>query len=113
MKFKTFLILFITVIIASACKKDDKCETDNLTYSNDIASIINTSCATAGCHESGATTTFPISNYEEVSFSVTFGRIEGSINHEEGFLPMPYGADKLDDCSIDKITQWIADGAPE
>ena len=49
------------------------------------------------------------------SESGVFERIVGAINHTEGFLPMPYpaGTDKLADCDIDKLTAWIADGAPE
>jgi len=47
--------------------------------------------------------------------AVQFNRIVGAINHETGFLPMPYpvGSAKLDQCDIDKVTAWITNGAPE
>lgn len=106
-----FLLLLAGFVIS--CNPTEDCETDGLTYSSDIASIINSTCATSGCHASGTTTTFPMSNYAETSAAVAFGRIVGSINHSEGFSEMPKGGDKLDDCTISEITQWIADGAPE
>ena len=111
------LLLCVGLVTFYSCGDDDMetCETSNLTYTNDIAPIINASCGSAACHGSDTMTSFPMGNYEEASFAVTFGRIVGAINHEEGFLPMPYpeGAAKLDQCNIDKITAWINDGAPE
>lgn len=89
------------------------CETTGLTYTNEIADILNTSCAVSGCHASNTTTTFPMGDYAETSVAVGFGRIIGSINHESGFSAMPRGGSKLDDCTIDKVTAWINDGAPE
>lgn len=58
-------------------------------------------------------TTFPMSNFEETSAAVGLGRIKGAINQEPNFSPMPQGGDKLEDCTIDKISAWIDDGAPE
>jgi len=110
-------LLSISFLAFVACGEDemDTCETTGLTYTNDIAPIINGSCASAACHGSGTVTTFPMGNYDETSTAVGFGRIVGAINHDEGFLPMPYpeGSAKIEQCNIDKITAWINDGAPE
>ena len=104
-------------ILAFACKDDDSdvCETSGLTYNNDIAAIINNNCVNAGCHDSNAAAnaTFPMTDFAETEIAVGFDRIVGAINHTTGFSPMPRGGDMLDQCVIDKITQWIADGAPE
>ena len=118
MKIRFLLLLLTTALLVAACNKDDDqdiCETTDLTYTNGIAAIINNSCATAGCHNSGTTTAFPMGNYQEALVAVGFDRIIGAINHESGFLPMPYpaGTEKLDQCDIDKLTAWINDGAPE
>lgn len=120
MKYKFLLFLLSSTLLVVACDDDGDsdpvaCETTDLSYANGISSILNESCATAGCHNSGTTSTFPMGNYEEVLVAVGFDRIIGAINHEEGFLPMPYpsGSDQLVQCDIDKLTAWINDGAPE
>ena len=123
MKLNYLLFALVFGLFATACNSDDEaepetpatCETTGLTYTNDIAAIINGSCAVAGCHNTGTTSTFPMGTFAETSVAVGFGRIIGSINHEMDFLPMPYpeGAEKLEQCTIDKITAWINDGAPE
>jgi len=114
-------LLFAMLLLVGfiACGDDEEpmtgvtCETADLTYTNGIADIINGSCATSGCHASNTMTTFPMGNYDEALAAVGFGRIIGSINHEANFSPMPRNGAKLDDCTIDKVTAWINDGAPE
>jgi len=113
--------LALLLVSFIACSDDEEmmvsgtplCEVDGLTYTNAISSIINTSCALSGCHASNTTATFPMGNYDETFAAVGFGRIIGAINHEPGFAPMPRNASQLDDCTIDRITAWINDGAPE
>ena len=116
MKIK-YLFIFLLVGFTMACGDDDGdvCETADLTYNNDIASIINSNCATAGCHnaDAAANATFPMTDFAEVTVAVGFDRIVGAISHSNGFSAMPKNGDKLDQCVIDKVTQWIADGAPE
>ena len=53
-----------------------------------------------------------IRTFDAAKQAVSFGRIIGSINHENGFSQMPSGGDKLDQCTIDKITNWVENGAP-
>lgn len=121
MKKYYFFFLILTIIMAIACGDEEEptvdpptCETSSLTYTNDIAAIFNSSCsATSACHGQGSLGTFEMDNYANTKVAVDFGRISGAINHRENFSPMPRGGSKLDDCTIDKIDQWIADGAPE
>lgn len=118
-----FLFLFVIAgLFVTACNKDDddtpvttECDTTGITYTNGAAAIINASCATAGCHNTGTMSTFAMGNYTEAFAAVGFGRIIGAINHQAGFLPMPYpeGTAKLDQCDIDKLTAWINAGALE
>jgi len=54
-----------------------------------------------------------MSDFASTSIAVGFNRIIGAINHDDGFSPMPKGGSKVSDCDIDKMTQWINDGAPE
>lgn len=114
------LLFGMTTFAIISCSDDDgpqdpgdTCQTDGLTYTNYAAELINSNCATSGCHSEGTVTTFEMHNFETVSISVGFNRIIGSINHDEGFSPMPKLAEKLSDCNIEKMTAWIRDGAPE
>ncbi len=108
----SIILIGLIMVFASCDPEEPICETESLTYTDDVKSILDTHCAVAGCHVS-MTGTFDMSDYETAKIAVDFGRIAGAINHEEDFVPMPIGGDKLDDCSIDKIESWIADGAPE
>lgn len=111
-------MLCATVVVLFSCGKeegdgDSECTTEALTYTNSAKSIIDTNCATSGCHNEGTTSTFQMHNFETVSAVVSFGNVLKSINHEPGVSQMPKGGTKLDDCTISKITAWINDGAPE
>ena len=121
MKTTTILLLAISLMFI-ACGDDDEepmtneCETVDLTYTSTTASIFNKSCALSGCHtDASLAGGFSLDDYDAVFIAVGFGRIEGAINHQDGFLPMPYpaGSSMLEQCSIDQISAWIADGAPE
>jgi len=117
-----FLGLFL---ILMACGGDDPdptpttCDTTDMTYTDDISTIINGSCAIAGCHLDGMELPF-LHDYESIKAEIDGpNRIVGSINMDEGFVPMPRisaGASEtaeFEQCNIDKIEAWIADGAPE
>jgi len=114
-----FLLGMIFILIACGGGDEDPmtetCDTADMTYTDDIASILNTSCAISGCHVEGGQSP-ELFSYVKVKEHVDGdNKIIGAINHEDGFVPMPYpvGSDKIDDCDIDKIEAWIADDAPE
>jgi hypothetical protein len=50
--------------------------------------------------------------YSDVILRVDDGSLIGSINHDNGFSPMPKGSSKLNLCNITVIQKWIDDGAP-
>ena len=116
-----FLMASVFVIVSCGDKEEEEeemegtCMTDDLTYGNFAADLINGSCATSGCHNADANSngTFPMNNFETVSTAVDNGRILGAINWEDGFSNMPKGGDQLSDCNIEKMTAWINAGAPE
>lgn len=90
--------------------KCDGCDTTIVTFSGVISKIIQNNCT--GCH-SGASPQGGISlnNYTEVNTIVQDGSLFGSINHESGFVAMPYKIAKLNQCNIDKMRIWIEAGA--
>ncbi|MBT8234406.1 MAG: cytochrome c, partial [Saprospiraceae bacterium] len=86
-----------------------------VTYADDIASIIYTSCS--NCHREGEIGPFPLTNYEEVKQRANMIKFVT----ESGFMP-PWQADPgysrfleenfLNESEIQKIAQWIEDGTP-
>ena len=87
---------------------------EDITYTNTVKAILDSSCATsAACHAANSATTFPMSNYDETVLAVGFGRILGAINQEPGFSAMPRNSDKIAQDRIDAIAEWIAAGTPE
>lgn len=89
------------------------CDTANMTFAK-VQPIFNQSCALAGCHDA-VTKSFnhDLSNYNGVVTSVNSGRFLGAIRHDAGFLQMPKGMPKLDDCKLTQITAWVNAGMPQ
>ena len=86
------------------------CNTDNISFASDIAPVINLNCRT--CHSGGTPAGgIDLSSYSGVQSVALNGRLVGAIDRLSGFVPMPQGGAKLDDCTIDKFKSWIADGA--
>lgn len=112
-----YSMLFLGLVLFGCSKDDDDdaCDTSNITYTNFIGSTFDNSCATSGCHVDGneANAFFSLEGYEKSKAAADFGRIVGAVAHETDFSPMPKGGDKLDQCTIDKITAWVDAGAPE
>ena len=88
-----------------------ECFSDNMSYQNDILPIIINNCYE--CHS--AQNNFgniTLEGYNRISQYVNSGQLEGAINHESGYSPMPKNKAKLLDCEIEKIVSWINAGAP-
>ena len=121
MNLKYLLILAILALGMAACGDDEEeppmttgCEIDGVTYTNDIASIINTNCTTATCHnDEDLANDFSLESFQQTMAAASFGNFLPAINHEAGFSRMPRGADKLPQCDIDMITAWIDADFPE
>ena len=110
------LALFLGLGMAIfSCSKDDTeiCDTTNMTYNGEIASLLNSSCAVSGCHVDGneANAWFSLEGYDNAKATADYGRLVGSIRQDSAYSPMPNGGAKLADCSIDKIEAWVDAGA--
>ncbi len=85
---------------------------EEITYTNTIKEIFDTSCAVnSSCHGAGSGI-FELTNYEQSSAAAGFGRMIGAINNDAGFSAMPPNG-KLDDALIASITEWINNDTPE
>jgi len=89
------------------------CDTTNLTYSGNINPIIQQNCTLSGCHTNAAMAGgYSFETFAGLHMALQNDRLIGAINHQSGFVAMPQNSAKLSDCDIEKITQWVAIGAP-
>tara|TARA_Y100000589_G_scaffold325106_1_gene362401 strand:+ start:24263 stop:24925 length:663 start_codon:yes stop_codon:yes gene_type:complete len=89
---------------------ENTCDTTNVTYSNQIATILNNYCT--GCHNTNnASGGWDLSNYNGVKASVDAGRFWGAVNWEPGFSAMPKNGNQLSVCDLRAIKLWLDAGA--
>lgn len=110
--------LLALVVIMPACSSDSEdeiapdCDLENVTYSETIAPIMAASCN--GCHSTASPSAGIITdNYEDLRIIALSGELVGSVNHEEGFSPMPQGQPQLGECPREQIAAWVNDDAPD
>jgi hypothetical protein len=111
-------MIFLSIICFSNCVNNneedlygDDCDTLGMTYSK-VKYIFENNCY--GCHTvPQGIYNIKLDTYSDVKAAVNKSRLEGAIEHKNGFVPMPQDQPKLDDCSIDKIEAWIHEGMPE
>ncbi len=123
MKYAITLLTFATLFIIAACGDDESipCDTDNVTYTNTVKSIIdNAGCAGTGtCHGSHQLDDFSLATFDDVINYKFLDRMVGALRWENGFQQMPrdsmtnVGREMLPDCDVSKIEAWIAAGLPE
>ncbi len=87
------------------------CDTTFFTYSGAILPILQSACI--GCH-SGPTpaSNINLSIYTSLRTVALNGKLIGAITHSPNYAPMPNGGNKLPDCKIIQIQNWINAGAP-
>jgi hypothetical protein len=125
MKLPGIFILFIILPAAmvSSCYYDseeylypqtgNQCDTTNVTYANAVVPIIKDYCL--ACHGNSTYTmggNIKLEDYADIKLRVDDHRLTGSIEHQNGYSPMPMGSRKLDDCKITVIRIWVNAGAP-
>ncbi len=87
------------------------CDTLNVTFSESIWPVVNTWCL--GCHSGGNPEAgLRLENYDQVAAIANDGRFFGTVNHDPGYVGMPFESPKLSDCTIATIRIWIENGAP-
>jgi hypothetical protein len=85
------------------------CDTNNVSYAKHVQPIIQTNCYR--CHDANNAVLFGnvhyLDSYDSLKAHIAEGMIIGNIEHAPGFLAMPKGAKKLNDCDIAKIKAWV------
>ncbi len=93
----------------TACQ--DSCDTTQVTYNNQISTIISSYCLS--CHNASAPQGGRIlESYNQVVDAVNNANLQPRVNHQQGFPGMPTGG-PMPQCEIDKINAWIQAGMPE
>ncbi len=89
---------------------NNNCDTVNMKYAANIQPIFQANCYSChtGVNPNGGVN---LGSHAGVTQQVNNGRLIGAITHAAGYHPMPQGAAKLDDCTINKIKDWISRGA--
>lgn len=118
-KFSAFILLtFLLAFSVSSCYYDNEedlypgstsCDTTNVTYSQSVAPVFASNCNM--CHgSSNPSGNIVTDNYASVKTNIS--RIQGAINHQSGYSPMPQNGSKLSACDLTKIDVWINQGMP-
>jgi hypothetical protein len=87
------------------------CNLENISFTNTIIPILESNCYQ--CHDAANNNGgITLEGYSQLKRFVDNGQFLGVVRHEAGFSPMPKNSAKLLDCEIEKIEQWVTDGAP-
>ncbi len=116
----SFLAFSICFLILG-CEKDEDdilasfdCTNVEPTYDLEIKAILNSECATSGCHNSSSQAGgINLSNYISSETESTKPRFLGAINQLSDYDAMPRGGNKLSEEEIKLLTCWVDNGSPE
>ena len=88
------------------------CDTEDMKYATNVVPILQARCYS--CHgggNTGGSGGISLDNYNSLKTYADNGILKGNITHAPGFVGMPYLQAKMDDCTINKILDWINRGA--
>jgi len=111
-----FLVSLIGIAFITCESKNEEelfgCDTTNVSFAADFMPILESVCY--DCHsQESQTAPFLLEGYDNVKNKADDGRLQGALNHRQGFSPMPKFGNKLPECDLAKINAWINDGAPD
>jgi hypothetical protein len=88
------------------------CDTNNVTYTNQVASVIQTYCV--GCHNgSSGSGGVNLNSYTAVKNETLNGKLICTILQTGGCSPMPKSGPKLSLCDIRKFELWRTANCPQ
>lgn len=114
---KLLYFLPLTILMfGSSCYYDNEeelygnepCDTTNISYAQMIEPIINSQCATVGCHVANGSANGIFESYANVKTKVDNGSFA---NRVIDVRDMPPGGN-LNDCQINLFQAWLDAGAP-
>lgn len=119
--FAAGFIFFVVIPMFSSCYYDigeelypqlqDSCDTTGVTFSADVYPEVQLKCLV--CHDAATMSgNINLEGYNNVLVQVQNGKFLGAIKQSAGYIAMPQGGSKLDNCTIEFISAWINAGAP-
>ena len=92
----------------SNCKTE--CNSDNISFANNIYPLIKEQCY--GCHQpNNRQGNISLEDYDHIKAFALNGVLLGTIKQDLGYKAMPTVGNKMTDCQIATIQNWIIDGA--
>ncbi len=86
------------------------CNSDNASFTNNVMPIIRDQCY--GCHQpNNSQGNINLEDYDHIRTFAGNGTLLGSIKHTLGYAAMPPAGNKLTDCQVATINNWIVEGA--
>ncbi len=86
------------------------CNVTQFKYAANISLIISSYCL--GCHSGAAPSgNINLTTHAGVAAVAGSGRLYGAVTHTSGYSAMPKNTNKLSDCQITQIANWINAGA--
>jgi cytochrome c553 len=110
---------FTFLLVQTACEKNNTaitvdCTGVSPTYTNTIKAIMDSKCATSGCHSAARKEAgYDLSSFAGTSSGANNSKFMASIRQESGAEAMPHGAAKLDEATIKQVACWIQNGKPQ
>lgn len=87
----------------------NKCDTANVSFAQDIQPIIQGNCATTGCHVAGGSGPGIFTNYAGLMEKVNNGSFENRVLVQRTMPPNS----SLSDCQLQLLRAWLNAGAPD
>ena len=118
---KTSIIALIIAILSTGCYFNNEeelygtvpCKENSISYQLDVLPIITNNCYSCHSDEKAASNGQgnKLEGHDNLKIYVDNSFLLKTINHEAGVSPMPLNKQKLSDCEINTITQWINEGS--
>lgn len=104
-------VLMLAGLLWTSCngnKERIPCDGTTQTWNGGVATIINTNCATSGCHNAGSNDG-DFTNYSGIQSSLQNGRFESRVLDRKSMPPNGSLADSV----LAKLQCWYEQGTPE
>lgn len=86
------------------------CNSENTSFSADIYPLIENQCL--GCHQpTNSLGGVNLVDYVHIRGYAANGSLTGTMKHTAGFFAMPPTGNKMTDCQIAQVQNWITEGA--
>jgi hypothetical protein len=114
---KVLLLAAISAVLFTQCRKEEAdtvdCAGSVPTYNADVKAILDTHCASSGCHSASSKKAgYDFSTYESAKSGAADVAFLGSVQHKSGYSRMPRGASKLSAENVKTLTCWVQSGMP-